>query len=290
MTGPLKPDYVFYHSPCLDGLVAAWIIRNHFGERGIKFVPFDYGDPFMSTMQFDGKHVLFVDVSIPRDAILSLAGSASHVTILDHHKTAAAALEGLNDVANITARFDMEQSGAGLAWSYVNGSRADIPRIAELVEDRDLWRFRHDPETTWMHRFLEIGDLSFGWIDKAAEILANDDLESVGGPLDRIYREKIERLAKSASRIGISGHDVPIVQCEKQYASDVGHTLLKKFPDAPFAACYCVDEKGHGRMSLRSDDARADVSEIAKGFGGGGHRNAAGFRCDLLPLSPYRTI
>jgi nanoRNase/pAp phosphatase (c-di-AMP/oligoRNAs hydrolase) len=30
--------------------------------------------------------------------------------------------------------------------------------------------------------------------------------------------------------------------------------------------------------SLRSRDDREDVSEIAASFGGGGHRNAAGFR------------
>jgi nanoRNase/pAp phosphatase (c-di-AMP/oligoRNAs hydrolase) len=32
------------------------------------------------------------------------------------------------------------------------------------------------------------------------------------------------------------------------------------------------------QYSLRSEDSREDVSEVAKQFGGGGHRNAAGYQ------------
>lgn len=40
----------------------------------------------------------------------------------------------------------------------------------------------------------------------------------------------------------------------------------------------CAD----GRIfSLRSTDAGADVSEIAKRYGGGGHRNASGFKMPI---------
>ena len=34
-------------------------------------------------------------------------------------------------------------------------------------------------------------------------------------------------------------------------------------------------------MSLRATDGRVDVSRIARGFGGGGHRQAAGFTTDM---------
>ncbi len=35
------------------------------------------------------------------------------------------------------------------------------------------------------------------------------------------------------------------------------------------------------KVSLRATDDRVDVSVIARGFGGGGHRQAAGFFTDL---------
>lgn len=285
----LKPDFVFYHAPCIDGLVAAWVLRNHFGQEDVQYIPFNYGDEFPLTTQWEGKHVLFVDVSLPRNHIIALARVARDVTILDHHKTARAELEGLEALGNVLAKFDMGRSGAGLAWWYVNGDRDPAPRIVQLVEDRDLWKFEHDPETTWMHRVLEAYPLTFDAVDNANQILESGDIESIGRTLDSLYRGKVERLAERASTISITGFDVPIVECEKSLASDVAHSLLQRHPEAPFAACYCR-EKGVGRMSLRSEDSRVDVSEIAKSFGGGGHRNAAGFQMDFDTFWPKRVL
>ena len=45
----------------------------------------------------------------------------------------------------------------------------------------------------------------------------------------------------------------------------------------PFAACYWDTPEGRV-FSLRSSSDGVDVSEIAKQFGGGGHKNAAGFK------------
>jgi nanoRNase/pAp phosphatase (c-di-AMP/oligoRNAs hydrolase) len=45
----------------------------------------------------------------------------------------------------------------------------------------------------------------------------------------------------------------------------------------PFAACYWDTPEGRA-FSLRSSDDGADVAEVAKQYGGGGHRNAAGFK------------
>lgn len=54
---------------------------------------------------------------------------------------------------------------------------------------------------------------------------------------------------------------------------DAGHLLCK---GEAFAGCYWDTPKGRV-FGLRSTDEGVDVSEIAKQFGGGGHRNAAGF-------------
>jgi phosphoesterase RecJ-like protein len=42
-----------------------------------------------------------------------------------------------------------------------------------------------------------------------------------------------------------------------------------------------ADRVGVQKVSLRSTDGRVDVSRIARAFGGGGHRQAAGFSTDL---------
>jgi phosphoesterase RecJ-like protein len=45
-----------------------------------------------------------------------------------------------------------------------------------------------------------------------------------------------------------------------------------------------LDDEGRRKVSLRATDGRVDVSKIAREFGGGGHRQAAGFTTDV-PLS-----
>jgi phosphoesterase RecJ-like protein len=42
-----------------------------------------------------------------------------------------------------------------------------------------------------------------------------------------------------------------------------------------------LDVDGRRKVSLRATDKRVDVSIIARGFGGGGHRQAAGFTTDV---------
>ncbi len=43
--------------------------------------------------------------------------------------------------------------------------------------------------------------------------------------------------------------------------------------------------RGKTAWSLRSTEEGIDVSEIAKRHGGGGHRNAAGFRAEIAGLN-----
>src|SRR5437660_3245840 len=42
-----------------------------------------------------------------------------------------------------------------------------------------------------------------------------------------------------------------------------------------------VDDDQRRKVSLRATDRRVDVSKIARGLGGGGHRQAAGFTTDM---------
>ena len=48
------------------------------------------------------------------------------------------------------------------------------------------------------------------------------------------------------------------------------------YPDAPFSMSYCDCPGGLRSYSLRSRNG-FDVSEVAKAFGGGGHKASSGF-------------
>jgi uncharacterized protein len=72
----------------------------------------------------------------------------------------------------------------------------------------------------------------------------------------------------------IGGFDVPVANLPYTLSSDAGHLMAQ---NEPFAACYWDTPDGRV-FSLRSSDAGQDVSAVAKSYGGGGHRNAAGFQ------------
>ena len=64
-------------------------------------------------------------------------------------------------------------------------------------------------------------------------------------------------------------------------ASDLGSELANK--SGTFGLVWSMADDGQIHCSLRSN-GDYDVSAIAKAFGGGGHRNAAGFSTDINTL------
>ena len=63
--------------------------------------------------------------------------------------------------------------------------------------------------------------------------------------------------------------------CPPHLQSDVGHELANQ--SGTFGLLWFIDKDNNCRCSLRSN-GDYDVSAIAKAYGGGGHRNAAGFK------------
>lgn len=107
-----------------------------------------------------------------------------------------------------------------------------------------------------------------------------------GAAIERKHFKDIDELLKvTTRRMNIAGHDVPVANLPYTLSSDAGHKLAQ---GEAFAACYWDTPDGRV-FSLRSSELGLDVSEIAKQFGGGGHRNAAGFK---LPhdVSPAESL
>lgn len=296
-----KPDICLYHFPCDDGFASAWVARRKWPE--VVMTPTNYGQPF-PDIDYRDKNILIADFSYKPDAISELMTSrgARSIVMLDHHKTAAADLkdfkveicgdakfvaadmEGMfGDMAELgrpqaVARFDMEHSGAALTWEFCFPDEP-MPVFIQFIEDRDLWRFALK-ETRAFSLYLRSYPYAFDtWDDIAAEIAGDPNLV-LGSALsiERFYDQKLAEMVPTAILKDIGKwKGVPTAHAPYAFASDLAHELLKAHPAAPFAAVV-VDAYGGRTYSLRSEDSRQDVSEVAKAFGGGGHRNAAGFR------------
>ena len=279
----MTPDLCIYHADCDDGFAAAYAVWKQFGDA-VKFAACQYGQ---DAPDVTGKDVLIVDFSFKADVMKAMGDAAKRVVVLDHHKTAKAELEGFlalrceggpfekryadRMISGVGVCFDMEKSGCRLAWEYCFGNEP-MPDWFAAVEDRDLWRFAL-PNTKEICIAIRSMPRDFAlWDTFSAEHLASE-----GVAIRRYVDMIVSNICDTAFEEEIAGHRVPVAACSYDFVSETAHQLLHRNPDAPFAACLVRSHDGV-TYSLRSMDERLDVSEIAKAKGGGGHRNAAGFR------------
>ena len=254
---------VLYHSDA-DGFGAAYACWKRFYENAI-FIPVQYGQP-VPELPATLEELFIVDFSYDRATCEALAAKYS-LTILDHHKTAEKELAGLP-----YAKFDMEKSGAMLTWDHLfPGQRP--PTILFYVEDRDLWLFRLDLSEEVNLYIAAIPHTFESW-----DAFRIQDARICGTAIKSFRDGQVNKALRNVRWEEVAGHKVPVLNLSDNI-SEVGNQLCQKFPDAPFSVSYCDRADGKRSYSLRSI-GEFDVSAIAKQFGGGGHRNAAGFTRD----------
>lgn len=271
-----------YHGNCADGYGAAWAVRDahrtfnltHRSED-ITYHPGVYQAP---PPDVTGMDVIMVDFSYKSPILLDMASKAKSILILDHHKTAEADLLDIELRApNVKTVFDMNRSGARITWDYYfKGSGIEMPRLIEVIEDRDLWRFKLGQDFT---REIQACIFSFPYDFDIWDKLMNTDLNSMrrdGEVIERKHFKDIrELIAANMMWWQIDEYLIPVLNVPYMWTSDAGHIMWKE-QKAPFAACYW--DVPDGRVfSLRSKP-EFDCSAIAAKFGGGGHKNAAGFK------------
>jgi len=285
-----------YHANCADGFGAAWVVR-HWAQRTgreIEFHAATYGNPPPDAA---GRNVIMVDFSYKRLVLENMLRSsdikqAHTILILDHHETAQKELAGIVEPNRyepelwradweqwlswpVRALFDMDKSGAGLAWDFFFPGEPR-PDLINHIEDRDLWRFRLSGT-----REIQAALFSYPYDFDVWDGLMKRDvlaLEADGHAIERKHHKDIAELVGVAKRrMVIGGVSVPVANLPYTLTSDAGHLMAK---GEPFAACYWDTPDGRV-FSLRSQNDGANVAEIAASYGGGGHKHAAGFRVPI---------
>lgn len=256
---------VIYHGNCGDGFCAAWLLRKVYPNA--KFIPMNYGEEKLPDVT--DEDVIIADFSFKRDIMLTMKTKAKSLRVFDHHKTAEAELKGLDFCV-----FDMSKSGARIVQIEFN---LENHWLVSYTEDRDLWKWELY-KSKEVNAALMAYEKDFDTWDRLSKLDSLDSIIAEGAGILRYQEQVAKSHYNKPVSVKIRGHKVNCVNATTLF-SEIAGELAK---DMPFGVAWFRRQDGKYQFSLRSRNEAVDVSEIAKSFGGGGHRNAAGFEVDSL--------
>lgn len=291
-------DTIIYHNACPDGFTAAYIAKKKYPEA--QLVPRDHGTP-INVESFRDKDVLTVDCNL-RGSNDEVAAVAKTYQVYDHHKSET------EIIGKPYAVYDIARSGAGLTWDYLFGKDSKLsdgeqlyphpdfvheqsyyrmarPWWVNYVEDRDLWRFRLPHSEEINAYIMTFPHTIEGW-DTMTQVPIEQAIEAGKAVLLQVnhyVREAVKQAQYSTWEIADNTYSTAVVNLPYLNCSEVGAVLAKA---VDVSATWFERHDGIVQFSLRSA-GDIDVSKIAQIFGGGGHKNAAGFQ---IPLAQGRAV
>ena len=178
-----------------------------------------------------------------------------------------------------------------LSWRFFHPG-TEVPMAIRMIDDRDRWQFKISGTKEFSAWLFSLQPWSFDqWVTIGnADAYPTHECYEQGEAILRAHDQNVQSVVKGAARAcalnpaPMSGAGLPglSANCPPHLASDVGHELATQ--SGTFGLCWHLGKEGTmAKCSLRSNGGY-DVSAIAKVFGGGGHRNAAGFKVPIETL------
>ncbi len=274
---------IMYHDDA-DGRCSAAIAGRHGRccDDVLVYVPMQYGDavPWQMFDMFEkGKdEFIMVDFSLPEDLMERVQDLVGDSFIwIDHHKTAIKDLKRFQTLKGLRIRGNI--AACLLTWNYFF-SRKKEPMAVQYIADRDVWKFYYGDETRCFYELYKQENTHpwQGAWDRWFEDTTGEFLDLELGK--KLYRARIEQLKGYALSLGrehkIFGTEYRALVVNFPGSGDMGQVIKDLGYD--IAHCY-VDQERDGRMmrthAVYSD--KVDVGEVAKLYGGGGHKGAAGW-------------
>ncbi len=283
MDEPITKDIViFYHKECQDGFSGAWVAWKKFGESA-DYVPLDNRMMESDKLNLTDKTIYFID-ALPRsrDIIEKIVSQNKSVVGIDHHITNEPWMSLFTE-----HRFELDKSGGVLAWEYFFPEKP-VPIALLFIQDIDIWKWSL-PETKDLATYFELVEFNFDYWEKMVANMedknAREGIIEKSEMLTKYIDMKVKEIAGEAYPVEFEGMKIMAVN-SNTLSSKVGNMLATNYP--PVAIIW-AETKDYIYASLRSNGT-VDVSEIAKKYGGGGHRAAAGFRPKIGEPFPWKRI
>ena len=283
MTDEKRTILIYYHDDN-DGSCAAAVAANYYdkNEFSIKFVAINYGKESWTEEEInEAEKVWLVDFS--RDRMEDFVKTCGSKLIwIDHHRTAMEKFPELWGSSNIPGIRSLEKAACVLTWEYTHPENISPPPAVAYIGDKDMWTFEYPDTRAFSAGFslmVKTPD------DPVWDVLLGLEYEetvnkmiSIGELLLEAQKYKLQKAFDRGVDFTFHNWRARLVNTTGNI-SELGEFIYKK-PEYDIAVMWQAVED-MVVFSLRSDSGNPnspDCAEIAQQYGGGGHKNAAGFQ------------
>lgn len=277
-------EICYYHSD-MDGIASAAIIKNIHPDCELKSINYGQEADVYKKEDIIDKTVFIVDFSFSKEIMEEINTNSELLCWVDHHKSAKEALPELWGSDSIDGIRSLDKSGCELTWDWFY-PHEDAPRVIKLIGDYDTWAFKYGESTKYFGAisYLYLTDpngkcwkMFLNFKNDIDVALLLEEWLSKGETLIKVQQQRVEKSFKTGTKMLARKYSVLCVNANPEDSSVLGNYICKQGYDVGMT--WCV-KNGSVDVGLRSI-GDIDVSEIAKMFGGGGHKNASGFTIDI---------
>lgn len=274
-----RQPLVIYHKHCLDGFTAMWCAYRAIGGVGGDIEVWGMNPGQKPPSDVTGRDVFILDFSFRRADLIRMHEQANSLLVLDHHKSAEEELGALD-----FCQFDMERSGAGMAWDHFFAP-VKRPWLVDYVEAQDIWKWDL-PHAEEVFAFLNIQPQMLERWDNLNASVTLEYAVGQGRIIKATHNDYIGAVVSLAREAVLCGHHVPVINASFWQSSyllnRLAATPMKDGSFPLFAVGWHQKADGTYKYSLRScanpDTGVAfDTTAVAKVFKGGGHHKASAF-------------
>lgn len=282
----MKTLHIFYHSADLDGMCSGAIVKYWADKTGREshLHGINYGDEFPWNEVHPNDEVIMTDFSLQPWSDMKRLAALYHVTWIDHHKSAIE--EHSKGDYPLFSRWilDTEYAACELTWMEYFGQK--LPLAVFWLGRYDIWKHQEHEGCLEFQYGMRLYDTQpenqAFWKALFTEPNKANTIRDQGTLLLAYETEQNKKFASAYS-----------FECEldglRCIAVNKGFTNSLVFqsvydPSRHDAMLSFAYRGGKWTVSLYSDKESVDCSVICKARGGGGHKGAAGFQCDVLPF------
>jgi hypothetical protein len=271
----------FYHSADLDGRCSGAIVRRQFPECELYGINYGQGFPWDKAR---GKVVYMVDFTLqPFVDMLKLAKICDLIWI-DHHKSAVTEFKKYQEPNSFkVARLSLQEAACVLTWEHFTS--LPVPLGVRLLGFYDILKYNDSPEVLSFQYGMRIHpDTSpenqplWNQVITSKSFVQNT---ARNGELILKYRD-----SDYAAYLNGFGFETEF-EGHKAFALNRGGGNSQMFDSLAgnydIFITYCW-KKNVWEVKIFTKKDNIDLSVFAKKRKGGGHREAAGFRCKRLPF------